>query len=268
MKTIWNFLKSRFFWLNILIAILLAVVLAWGALCWLGVYTHHGEAVEVPDVKGLYVEEAELLLQEQNLSYEVIDSVYLRSLAPGEIAEQTPPPATMVKKGRKIYLTVNRRSRQMVTVPNLIGESRRKVQTNLQTLGFNADSIQYKPYEFDDEVLGLIYNEELIDSGGSVPDGAQIILLVGRADTTVTRIVPNLMGMTLNEAVAMLEAYELVLGLEQYDVPPATSEEKASYRIYGQMPLPGESVYRGKIVNLKLSLTQKSDNIYDDEDFF
>lgn len=268
MKIIWNFLKSRFFWLNILIAILIVTALAWGAFLWLDVYTHHGEAVEVPDLKGLYVEEAELLLNGQDLHCDVVDSVYLRSLAPGEIAEQAPPSGTMVKKGRKIYLTVNRRSCLMVQVPMLIGESRRKAQTNLKTLGFKADSIRYKPYEFDDEVLGLIYNEELIDSGGSVPDGAQIILLVGRADTTVTRIVPNLMGLTLAEAIPLLDAYELALGLEQFDVPPATPEEKSAYRVYGQMPLPGESVYRGKIVNLKLSLTQKSERTYDDEDFF
>lgn len=269
MKTLWQFLKSRFLWLNLLIALLLGILIAWGALWWLKSYTHHGESVTVPDVKGLYVEEAELLLHDSHLRYEVIDSVYLRSLAPGEIAEQTPAPGTSVKKGRDIYLTVNRRSRKTVQVPMLLGESRRKVQTNLRTLGFNADSVQYKPYEFDDEVLGLLYLDQPIDSGAAIPDGAQIILLVGRSDSTVTRTVPNLLGLTLAEAASLTDAFELVLGLEQYDVPPATPEEKAQYRIYSQTPAAGENVYRGKIINVKLSLTQKTDNPFgDEEDFF
>lgn len=256
-------------WLNILAAVVVAVAAAWGALVWLKSYTHHGESVEVPDVKGLYVEEAELLLADLGLGYEVIDSVYLRSLAPGEIAEQSPAPGTSVKRSRDLYLTVNRRSRKMVGVPMLVGESRRKAQTNLKTLGFNADSVRYKPYEFDDEVLGLLYDEVPLDSGASVPDGARIVLVVGRADSTVTRVVPNLLGLTMAEAAPLIEAYEMALGVQQYDVPPASAEEGAMYKIYSQTPMAGESVYRGKVINLKLSLTQKSDDpLAGDEDFF
>lgn len=256
-------------WLNILVAIVLFIVICQVALFWLKGYTHHAESVEVPDVKGLYVEEAELLLHEQSLAYEVVDSVYLRSLAPGEIAEQSPAPQTKVKKNRRIYLTVNRRSKKMVKVPYLIGESRRKVQTNLKTLGFNADSIEYHPYEFDDEVLDLLYNGTPIDSGASIPDGSRVVLVVGRSDSTVTRIVPNLLGMTIADAAQLLEAYEMLLGLEQYDVQPATAEEKSRYKIYSQDPMPGETVYRGKLINVKLSLTKKTDEMPGgDEDFF
>ena len=269
MKTFWNFLKSRFLWLNILVAVVVGLLICWGALAYLKDYTHHGEAVEVPDVKGLYVEEAELLLSDVSLRYEVVDSVYLRSLKPGEIAEQTPAPGTSVKKGRRIYLTTNCRGSKMITVPSMVGESRRKAQTNLQTLGFNVDSIQYKPYEFDDEVLGLIYNGATLEAGASIPDASHVVLLVGRADSTVTRIVPNLLGMTIADARPILDAYEMSLGAISYDVEPATPEEAANYKIYGQSPMAGEQVFRGKVINLRLSLTQKSEKVAtDDEDFF
>lgn len=256
-------------WLNILAAVVLVVLVCWGALMWLKSYTHHGESVEVPDVKGLYIEEAELLLSDISLGYELIDSVYLRSLAPGEIAEQSPAPGTSVKKGRRIYITINRRSQKLIQVPMLVGESRRKVQTNLRTLGFNADSVQYKPYEFDDEVLDLLYKDEPIDSGASIPDASHIVLVVGRADTTITRVVPNLLGLTLAEAHPAIDAYELAMGVASYDVPPATAEEAAKYKIFSQTPMAGESVYRGKVINLKLSLTQKTDDpLAGEEDFF
>ena len=123
MKTIWNFLKSRFLWLNILAAIVLVAVVCFVVFLRLDVYTRHGEAVEVPNLTGLYVEEAELLLKDSNLSYEIIDSVYIRSRRGGEIAEQAPAAGTKVKKNRKIYITVNSKQRKMVMVPNLVGES-------------------------------------------------------------------------------------------------------------------------------------------------
>ena len=60
MKTIWNFLKSRFFWFNILAAIVLVAVICFVVFWRLDVYTRHGEAVEVPSLTGLYIEEAEI----------------------------------------------------------------------------------------------------------------------------------------------------------------------------------------------------------------
>ena len=96
MKTLWNFLKSRFLWLNILAAIVLVIAICWVVFWRLDVYTRHGESVEVPDLSGMYVEEAELILKDSNLGYEIIDSVYIRSMKGGEIAEQTPDRKSVV----------------------------------------------------------------------------------------------------------------------------------------------------------------------------
>lgn len=268
MGTFLNFFKSKFLWINILVAAVLFFAAAVGTLFWLDAYTRHGDGVEVPDVSGLYVEEAELILKDLNLRYEVVDSVYLRGKKPGEIAEQSPSAGTLVKKNRKIYVTVNQKRQHMVSVPMMIGESRRKVQTNLKILGFDADSVLYKPYEFDDEVLGLMYNNVKVDSGGRVPDGATIVLIVGRSDTSVVRIVPNLLGLTMSEVVPLLNSYELALGLQSYDVDPETAEEKAQFRVYSQLPAAGESVYRGKVVDIKLSKTKKGETEFDDEEEF
>lgn len=270
MKTILKFLKSKFLWVNILVAVLLVVVGLLATGWWLDSYTRHGEGVEVPDVSGLYVEEAELLLRDLNLRYEVVDSVYLRGKNPGEIAEQSPSAGTLVKKNRKIYVTVNQKRRQMVSVPMMKGESRRKAQTNLKIMGFDADSVMYKPYEFDDEVLGLLYDGVEIDSGMKVPDGAQIVLVVGRSDTSVQRAVPNLLGLTMLEVVPLLDSYELVLGLQNYDVEPLDEQDRIKYRVYSQIPAAGESVYRGKVIDIKLSKTKKSEMELtdDEEDFF
>ncbi len=236
-------------------------------------YTKHGEGVEVPNLHKMYVEEAEVILQSFGLTYEVIDSVYLRTLKPGEIAEQSPASGTLVKKNRTVYLTTNVKQKRMVKVPNLVGYSARKVQSNLRAIGFNADNITYKPYEYNDYVLELKYDGRSIKKGESLPDGSAITLLVGRADS-VQIMVPNICGSLRNNAVENLTQRSLNIGLESYDIAPTSDEEKQNYYVYHQSPAPGARVVAGKVVNIWLS--KDANKKYeggevkssDEEDFF
>ena len=55
-----------------------ACALVFGTLKWLDSYTRHNEAVVVPDVKGLGMEEAAEFFKNSNLRYNVIDSVFFK----------------------------------------------------------------------------------------------------------------------------------------------------------------------------------------------
>ena len=178
----------------------------------------------------MYVEEAELILKDCNLGYEIIDSVYIRNMKGGEIAEQAPVAGTKVKKNRKIYITVNSKQRKMVMVPNLVGESRRKVQSNLKTLGFDVDSVRYEPYEFNDEVLSVMWGDSVLTAGARVPDGSQIILVVGQNDMSIEVVVPSFLGMTLPEAKKTIEEYRLGFGAAHFDEVPIDGVDSLNFR--------------------------------------
>jgi len=253
MKTLWNLITSKFFWINIGVAVGICLLLLFGTLLWTRFYTNHGESIQVPDLTHKYVEEAELELDELGLAYEVIDSVHLRSFNPGEIAEQSPAPGTHVKSNRKIYITINCREKQMIRIPDLVGESFRKAQSNLRALGFDADSVRYRPYEFNGEVLDILYCGRSIEHGEKIPDGSTLILVVGREDTENVVYVPNLIGLSYDDAVNEINSNELSVGNLSYDVRPLSNTERQQYHVVSQQPAPGTQVFRGKLIEMKLS---------------
>ena len=90
--------------LNLLLAVVVACALVFGTLKWLDSYTRHNEAVVVPDVKGLGMEEAAEFFKNSNLRYNVIDSVFSKDVKPGAIVELVPMAGSKVKEGRMCLL--------------------------------------------------------------------------------------------------------------------------------------------------------------------
>ena len=73
----------------------------------LGVYTQHGEYVNVPDLTNVPLEEAGEMLNQADLGYEVIDSAAFNELyLPFAVIEQFPKALAEVKSGRIIKLTI------------------------------------------------------------------------------------------------------------------------------------------------------------------
>ena len=62
-KEFFSFKANRFFWINIIAMVVVAVLIVVGTLKGLDIYTRHGEAVIVPDVKGMSVSEAEKMFR-------------------------------------------------------------------------------------------------------------------------------------------------------------------------------------------------------------
>ena len=80
--------------------IVVGCALIYGTLAWLDYYTRHNEAVIVPDVKGLSMNEAKSFFDNTGLRYNVIDSVFSNDVNPGAIVEVVPEPGSKVKEGR------------------------------------------------------------------------------------------------------------------------------------------------------------------------
>ncbi|MDP4205223.1 MAG: PASTA domain-containing protein, partial [Bacteroidota bacterium] len=79
------FLKSKVFLKHLGFAIGITIVLLTLLMFLLRIYTGHGDAVEVPNFKGLSKEAAASLAEDKGLRVEFYDSVYHKGVQPGTI---------------------------------------------------------------------------------------------------------------------------------------------------------------------------------------
>jgi beta-lactam-binding protein with PASTA domain len=175
---IFNFFKKHILFANLLLALFIVIMLVYILLLWLDAYTNHGEAVGVPDVKGLQVEDAAPFFQTNELYYTVIDSQFVKNAIPGTILETIPPIGTRVKKGRTIYLTINSFSAKLLTVPDVIDMSQRQALSMLKSLGFESIREELVPGAFRELVVGLEMRGKALNVGDKIPSDSPLTLLI------------------------------------------------------------------------------------------
>ena len=207
-----QFLTKRSFFLNLVIAILLALAVFIIFFQLLDMITKHGEYIKVPEVKGQKIEDAKKILLAQGFQVEVQDSVYYDSLPKLSVVKQSPDPNEMVKVNRTVYLTVNRAEAPLVVIPNFVGQTYRSVQLQLNTLGLKVGDTSSRPDFAVGSVLEQLYNGRVITAGTKIPMGSRISFVLGGGIKQNEMLVPNLLGMTFGEAKIFLESNELLLG--------------------------------------------------------
>ena len=172
-------LKSRYLWVNILLMGVAVVAVTVLTALGIDVYTHHGEAIEVPDLRNRSFDDAEHLLKGLGLQILVNDTSYNRQLAPDCVLQQMPLAGEKVKSGRIIYVTINSSSKPTLVLPDIIdNSSQREAMAKLRILGFKVGESQLIPGE-KDWVYGVICHGRRLVAGDHVSIDDMIILQVG-----------------------------------------------------------------------------------------
>jgi eukaryotic-like serine/threonine-protein kinase len=212
--------------------------------------TNHGESVSIPNLKGLSLDEAEDLLDDYNLDYEISDSVFVSNVPPLSILANYPKSGSKVKSGRKIYLTVAAESAPMVKVPNIIGRSTSSAQNQLLSAGLISGDQELIPALEENTVLKIKLGDRELQHGEEIPKGSKITLVVGDGYGNQRIDVPNLTGMTYDEADILLSGLGLSIGSVIYEaasVPAGTVTKQKPEAIEG------EKIKIGSPVNIWVS---------------
>lgn len=252
MKDLIRFLKSRFFWINLLIIFTLIISSVGLVYKWLDNYTDHGNSVSVPDLHGMNIKKIEQFLRAKNLTFKIADSsAYNLDMKPGTVVEQDPAPDEKVKEGRTIYLTITRSEAPMVKVPALKDVSLRQAEAILTASGLRMGEQIFKPDLAKNAVLSMMMNGRELKAGNEVPKGSAIDLIVGDGLGNTLVTVPNLIGLTYDEALFVLKGSSLNVGSVFFE---GVARDTLNAVIYDQRPEADEdaTINQGEAIDLYL----------------
>lgn len=141
-------------------------------------YTNHNQAVYVPDVRGLQIEDAAPFFEQNMLLYAVVDSIFSKDVTPGAIVELRPEANAKVKKNRVVDVIVNAKTEETISVPDVADISFRQAYALLRARGFTDIEYKYVAGEYRDLTVGVEYGGRIIGTGVRVPLTAKLILVI------------------------------------------------------------------------------------------
>ena len=168
--------------LNLFLMIGLSCLLIIITFSWIKSYTRHGQYISVPDVSGMFEEEAGQALAAVGLKYEVLDYKYDRLMVEGGVIEQKPKSGSYVKDGRTIYLTLNSGREPLRAVPDVADNSSlRAAESRLNAAGFKLGRTVYVDRDLD-WVYEIRYQGEKIEAGTQIPEGSTLTIVAGNGN--------------------------------------------------------------------------------------
>ncbi len=235
-----DYFKSKEFFLTLL-GLVAVVVLGFLFIFYifLPTYTKHGASVVVPDVQKLGYKEAIGKLERAGLAVEVRDSLYMPNLSPLTVIRQNPLPTNTVKPGRTVYISLNKAVPPMVKMPKVVDLSVYQAKARLESWKLQVQDIKRVPDIAKNAVLRAQYKGKEIKEGTEVPQGAGIVLIIGEGLKEAFVEVPDVTGLSFDEAQAKL-------GVAGLNINAVYDNGGGNNRIYDQYPKPqGDSVKQG-----------------------
>jgi beta-lactam-binding protein with PASTA domain len=258
-SAVWTIVKkilNHFIVKNVLILMAAGMLLLWLTLTILRFYTNHGESLDVPDVRGLKVSDAEQMLRSQTMRCQLTDSVYVSTERPGAVINQYPEPGSSVKKNRNVYVIVNALAPEKVKIPKVVGVSLRQAKSMLEMQGLFIGKLTYVPDIAKDYVLRQLYRGADIRPATEIVKGSEIELVLGSGLSAERTEVPSINGYTIPEAREILTKYSLNFGVIIYDNSVETRADTLRAVIFQQKPGANAEVQLGSPIDVWLRVNE------------
>ncbi len=251
---------------NILIGLGLSMLIMLLFLQTLNFWTNHGEYLRVPEVKGISLQEATEILEKQGFDVFIQDSVFQDTTEPLTVIKQFPDPDATVKVSRTVYLTINRANAPIIDMPNLVGLSFRNAELELRSKGLKLGDTTYVPDIAKNAVKDQLVDGNSIRPGTKIAMGTEVSLVLGAGIGNEEVPVPDLFGMPYPEAMALLEANGINIGVV---LPDNDLRDTLSGYVYWQNPSKYNEerklnrIRMGQMMDIRLSLVrpQRTDSV-------
>lgn len=228
--------KGQFFkkypWaLHLLIMIGVSAVILVLVFVFIRIYARQGAEREIPDMVGMSIEEA-MANDGIGLEFVVQDSIFREGEAGGTILTQDPKGGTMVKSGRKVYLSITSYNADDAILPELAGLSVRQAVSELYGIGLSVGKLTFVEDPYKNSVVDQSCKGKSLYAGQQIARGSVVDLVVGSGDGTGSNSVPFVIGKTADRARRDILSVSLNVGKEHFrDV-----KDKRTAVVYRQEP--------------------------------
>tara|TARA_B100001741_G_scaffold111793_1_gene91839 strand:- start:3881 stop:4636 length:756 start_codon:yes stop_codon:yes gene_type:complete len=215
------------------------------------VYTRQNQNKVMMDVINRNLNDAIKLLKSENYRYEVSDTLYTNKFSLGTIIDQYPKPNSRVKSGRTVRLKITHPEKS-VAIPNLIGQSRRSAELELNQMGLLIDTVytEYNP-EYPNGTIAWQYPK----AGDRRKKGMGIQITVSKGMPPNFFQVPNLIGLSINQAKDLIFKSRLKVGKISYH----QDQDLVPYTVLDQSIKDGTVLDVSATINLVVSVLDMQD---------
>lgn len=206
------------------------------------------EEIIIPNVEGMLLSEAKVILDERGLGVDVTEMRYDDHLKMNYIIDQTPNKDETVKDDKVVNLIVSK-GKEMFTVPEVANLQ----FTNAEKLIANAQLTHNMQVEYHDTIPRGVVIRTYPEGGKSLEKGSTVTIIVSNGKEEKKVDVPNLADLTIEQAVNELSKLNLVLGTRTYINHDIIQKGK----IISQTVNAGEKVKEGYIIDVAVSEGKK-----------
>lgn len=207
-------------------------------------YAVQGQEVELPDLVGKRVSDAQQMLQTRHVGMKVEDRIY-SPLPVDEVVRQSPPPHMTVKTGQLAHVVLSLGPRKE-TIPELENGSVRAARIELLQSGMQVGEISnaYLPGTQDDTIL-----DQDPSPGTTDVTSPHVNFLVSLKSSPTAYVMPDLVGLPLNDAISKLNS----AGLKIAKITNAPALGTASNSVIAQTPPRGHRVDTNTMIEVQIA---------------
>lgn len=241
--------KTKLFIIIASVIIVIAGIIGAGAM--LGWFSGENDEVEVPDFKGMTLEEAQIEAEKYGLKVEEGDQVYSPDQEEGKITSQTPGKGAKVSKGKVITVNISLGKKDGV-VPNIVGMDYKEAKAYLKDFGFELGMVvKVKSTKPEDTVI-----TQSVEAGSTADKGTVIDVEVSDGKGKEMKEVPYLIGKDVDTAKSEIIAAGFKVGNIYYE----ESDEYPKNTITSQQYKSGEELEEGTAIDIVVSKGSSSES--------
>ena len=203
------------------------------------------ETVEMIDVRGLSYEDAKTALNKIGLGIVSAGSEETEDYEDGQIMKQSVEPKIAVEKNSTIEVIVAVKKVELVTIPDITGQTKEDAKYRLEQEGFVVD---YTEVYHDTVKEGKVFKTSP-DVGTEQPKGTTVIMSVSKGAETKYTTMPSVVNTTRENAEVAIKNAGLVIG----SITEEFSDTVALGNVISQSTAAGESVEEGVTIDLVVS---------------